>query len=167
MVVLFLLAQALCPCEDDIMHTTATSLYSSPVYRVMQGFSYTGHPIVSGAAPLLFFHAGEYETAQHAYLGLFFNCASVMPLKYVINRQRPGGEHIRWDASFPSAHTTFIFTQAYIVSHHYPRTTVPVFAFAGVVGLSRIYLQKHYPTDVVAGVVLGLLTGFMVTSIVD
>jgi undecaprenyl-diphosphatase len=167
MVVLFLFAQTLCPCEDDIMHTTATTLYARPVYRVMQGISYAGHPVLSGAAPLLFFRAGEYDTARHAYLGLFINCASVIPLKYAVNRQRPIGEHKRWESSFPSSHTTFIFTQAYIVSHHYPKTTIPVFAFAGAVGLSRIYLQKHYPTDIVAGVVLGLITGFVVTSIVD
>jgi undecaprenyl-diphosphatase len=134
---------------------------------MMEGVSYAGHPVISGTAPLLLFHAGEYETAKHSYLGLFFNCASVIPMKFLVNRQRPCGVQIRQDASFPSGHTTFLFTQAYIISHHYPRTTVPVFAFAGVVGLSRIYLQKHYPSDVIAGVALGLLTGFVVTTVVD
>lgn len=133
----------------------------------MQGFSYAGNPVVSGATPVVLFRAGEYSAARDSYLGLFFNCATVIPMKYVINRRRPCGEHTRWDTSFPSAHTTFLFTQAFVLSHHYPKTTVPVFAFASVVGLSRIYTRKHYPSDVLVGAALGLLTGFIVTSIYD
>ncbi len=164
---LFLFSQALCPVEDTILHIAADTWYSKPVYRVMQGISYAGHPVVSGTAPILLFHIDEQKAAQHAYLGLFLNCASVIPLKYIVNRRRPCGEHDHWDASFPSGHTAFVFTQAYILSHHYPKATVPVFAFASAVGLSRVYIKKHYPSDVLAGAVLGILTGLFVTSVCD
>jgi len=164
MIVFFLLSQALCPLEDSIMELTSTTWHSPPVYRIMQGVSYAGHPVVSGTTPLVLYYAGEHAAAQDSYLGLFLNCATVIPMKHLIHRRRPCSSHVQWDASLPSGHTTFMFTQAYLLSHHYPKITVPVFAFASVVGLSRIYTQKHYPSDVLISVALGLLTGFVVTS---
>lgn len=167
MMVLVLLSQALCPAENTVMQKASTDWYSKPVYRVMQGISCAGHPLISGTTPLVLFHASAYPAARDSYMGLFVNCATTLPLKYVVNRKRPSGDHVRWDASFPSVHTTCIFTQAYILSYHYPKASVPVFVFASAVGLSRIYVRKHYPSDIIAGVALGVLTGFLVTSFMD
>jgi membrane-associated phospholipid phosphatase len=167
MILLILFAQALCPVEDDIMCLINHDLHSKPVFCVMQNIGLAGHPVVSGVTPLALFHAGEHDIARASYLGFFVNCATVLPLKYVVNRRRPSGEHIRWDASFPSGHTAFLFTQAYVLSDHYPEASVPLFVFAGVVGISRIYINKHYPSDILAGAALGLFTGFLATSLTD
>jgi undecaprenyl-diphosphatase len=133
----------------------------------MQGVGYAGHPLVSVAVPIALLHADEFSSAEDSYLGLFINLATVMPLKYVIDRKRPSGDHMRWDASFPSGHTTCIFTQAYVLSYHYPKASVPLFVFATAIGISRIYTQKHYPSDVIGSIALGLFTGFLVTSVID
>jgi len=133
----------------------------------MEGVSYVGHPVIGGSMSAILFFAEEYPASRQSYLGLFCNCATVIPLKYMVNRHRPNGEHNRWDASFPSGHTTFIFTQAYILSHNYPKATIPLFTFATIVGFSRIYLKKHYPSDVLAGAALGIVTGLIATKLVD
>ena len=87
-------------------------------------------------------------------------------LKYLIHRERPlfflkmasklskgPGEIL--DPSFPSAHTVFAFMMATILAYRFPRYRVFFFIFAGIIGWTRIYLGLHYPTDVIAGALLG------------
>lgn len=92
--------------------------------------------------------------------------AVLYSLKYLIDRQRPllfleaasrisksPGEVL--DPSFPSAHTVFAFMMAAILSHWIPRYKIIFFIFAGFIAWTRVYLSLHYPTDVIAGAVLG------------
>lgn len=58
--------------------------------------------------------------------------------------------------SFPSGHTAAGFLMATLVSAAFPALTVPALLWAFGVGFSRIYLGVHYPTDVLAGMGLGL-----------
>lgn len=57
--------------------------------------------------------------------------------------------------SFPSGHTAAAFLMATILSGMIPVLTIPLFIWATLVGISRIYLGVHYPTDVMMGMVLG------------
>jgi undecaprenyl-diphosphatase len=61
-------------------------------------------------------------------------------------------------ASFPSGHATTAFAAAVLLSLRYPRGAVVFFGLAVLVGLSRVVLGSHFPSDVVAGAVLGSLT---------
>jgi undecaprenyl-diphosphatase len=58
--------------------------------------------------------------------------------------------------SFPSGHTASAFVMASLISHAYPLLSVPVYFIAVLVGLSRIYNGVHYPSDVLAGMILGI-----------
>lgn len=85
-------------------------------------------------------------------------------LKDAVGRLRPPLAHdsltalvtLPADSSFPSGHATSAFAAAGVVAALHPRLRAPVLALAALIGLSRVYLGVHYPTDVVAGAALGL-----------
>ncbi len=67
--------------------------------------------------------------------------------------------------SFPSGHTGSSFAAAFALFGFNRRLGIPALVLAAVIGLSRIYLFVHYPTDVFAGMLLGLSVAFAVVYI--
>ncbi len=78
-------------------------------------------------------------------------------LKYAVDRHRPSGRHARSNAAFPSSHAANAFAFAVVIARRWRRwgVALPAFALAAVVGYSRLYLDRHWLSDVVAGAVLG------------
>ena len=66
---------------------------------------------------------------------------------------QPGGQ------SFPSSHAVNCMAAAAVLSVFAPAWTVALLVYAALVGYSRPYLGVHYPSDVVAGWILGWLWG--------
>ncbi|MFZ4620107.1 MAG: phosphatase PAP2 family protein [Bacteroidota bacterium] len=67
--------------------------------------------------------------------------------------------------SFPSSHAVNNFAAATVISSFYPKQKVYWFIFAGLMALSRPYVGVHYPSDVVAGALIGIGVGSAVVFI--
>ena len=61
--------------------------------------------------------------------------------------------------SFPSAHATSSMAAATAMARVSPRASVPLYGLAAAICATRPYLGLHYPSDVLAGAVLGLTIG--------
>lgn len=59
------------------------------------------------------------------------------------------------DYSFPSGHTLASFEAAVSIIMYNKKIGIPALALAGLIAFSRLYLYVHYPTDVLAALVLG------------
>jgi len=91
-------------------------------------------------------------------------------LKYAVNRKRPfvtypviEKEMNAGSPSFPSGHTSDAFATATSVSLAFPKWYVvaPSFLWACSVGYSRMDLGVHYPSDVLAGAIIGAGTSYL------
>lgn len=91
-----------------------------------------------------------------------------MILKNLVGRIRPYDAieglvslvGIQRDPSFPSGHTGSSFASAWVLFRRLPkRFGIPALILAGLIGLSRLYVGVHYPTDVLFGVVSGIGCG--------
>lgn len=103
-------------------------------------------------------------------------------IKLLAGRERPYVAHApgRWSflaglregsdrASFPSGHTTVAFAAASALVAHAARTGdtgsdrwalgVPLYAAAGLAGLSRMVEDRHWASDVVGGALIGTVAG--------
>ncbi|HTQ09738.1 MAG TPA: phosphatase PAP2 family protein [Fimbriimonadaceae bacterium] len=89
-------------------------------------------------------------------------------LKEVVRRQRPSnlswavvGQRLYGDNSFPSGHTATAFGVActlWLLTRKTERAWIghAALVWAVLVGISRVYLGVHWPTDVIAGAFAGL-----------
>ncbi len=59
--------------------------------------------------------------------------------------------------SFPSGHSVAAFEGAFSIFLYNRKWGIPALIFAALIALSRLYLYVHYPTDVIAGSILGCL----------
>lgn len=65
------------------------------------------------------------------------------------------------DFSFPSGHTLASFEAAVVLLIKNKKMGIPAIILATLIALSRLYLYVHYPTDVLAGMLLGTLFAFV------
>ena len=90
-------------------------------------------------------------------------------IKRWVRRLRPYEAHpkIRVDFkpierfSFPSGHTLHAFLMVTLLASFFPMMVIPLYLWAALVGISRIYLGVHYLSDVFAGALLGIVSGWL------
>ena len=59
--------------------------------------------------------------------------------------------------SFPSGHTLSSFAAAEMLSMYFTQYRLVFMSMAFLIAVSRLYLHVHYPTDVIAGFIIGVL----------
>lgn len=151
---------------DDMVRSAVHGFASPGMTHLMQGLSFLGSVAVTIALTLLAASVLYYYNLRRAivFLGVIMAGAGVLDLvlKHAFHRVRPtayfGNDPASY--SFPSGHALgalcFYGALAIILSVPAKRVarlliwTVAVLLVAGI-GLSRIYLGVHYPSDVVAG----------------
>lgn len=98
----------------------------------------------------------------------------VETVKTIVDRTRPYGtlEAVRLvgmkalGRSFPSGHTAQAFFVASLFIQYFSLSTwsaLGLYTIAGLVGFTRIYIGVHYPRDVLAGAMLGMVWGLLST----
>ncbi len=158
----------------------AAGWFFSPFLQLISLLGKGGAFLIFLSICLMFFQkTRRFGTAMLLGLGIGALCTNLF-IKVVVARPRPYvdengffyplwqlmGSHTESDKSFPSGHTTAAFA-----------ATVPVFLlgkkrwswtaliFAVLMGVSRIYLVVHYPSDVLGGLIVGTAAGVIGTLI--
>lgn len=96
-------------------------------------------------------------------------------VKHIVRRVRPCNEKSSLNMliskpmsySFPSGHTLSSFAAAEVLSMYFTEYKLIFMIIAFLIALSRIYLYVHYPTDVIAGIILGILCSKLIFIILQ
>jgi undecaprenyl-diphosphatase len=150
--------------DHDLFSYVHSDMQNKALDKITPTIQRMGEPQVYFALCALlcaFGNEKEFETGKLAITGFAETGAIIYALKETIRRPRPLNE-LEKD-SFPSGHSGFAFTLATIVSHNYPKLRIPLYLTAFGTAFSRIYLGRHYPSDVLVGAAIGTLVGLQIT----
>ncbi len=155
------------------LHTAAGGFFT-PFFELISFLGKGGICLILLSLCLLFFkQTRRFGTAM--LLGLAIGAIITnLGLKIFIARPRPYadqnsmfyrlwltvGQNVESDKSFPSGHTTAAFasmTPVFILCK--PKYKIAAFCFAFLMGIARIYLVVHFPSDVLAGMIVGIFAG--------
>ena len=160
----------------SINSNTSTIGFSKLISNTTTEVSF-GIPLIMGGVAL--FTSDDDLLKNALYIGVSIGVGGVITqaLKYSINRPRPialndptliayEGET---DLSFPSGHTSLAFSAATALCLKYPKwyVIVPSSLWACSVGYSRMNLGVHYPSDVVAGAIVGAGSAYLTYLVND
>jgi undecaprenyl-diphosphatase len=107
------------------------------------------------------------------FLGVALPSLFVTIVKRLIGRARPlrvEGFDVyfapfSWRADFaslPSGHATTAFAAAFALGALFPRARAVLWIYAVLIAMSRVILTAHYPSDVIAGAVVGACGALLV-----
>jgi membrane-associated phospholipid phosphatase len=148
---------------NDLPHTTTSDRYVSVLSDLGEGLGW-----VAGGAALAILGGPKGRRA-----GLATAVASLAATYVVQERVKPLFRRVRpfvnrearvvgirpADHSFPSGHTASSFAGATALALYYPKAAPLAYALATAVGMSRVHLGVHFPSDAAVGGVIGIGIG--------
>jgi len=125
--------------DDYIQYAPTVAAYSMKLCKVESTHNFLDMTILYGLSNLL-------------------TAGIVQGTKVVVGRERPSGSSL----SFPSGHTGTAFVAAEFLYQEYKDKSIWIsvggYSVAAFVGVARIYNNKHWVSDVVAGAGIGILS---------
>ena len=108
-----------------------------------------------------------------SYVGVYI--FGQMILKNLISRPRPCQVDQTFEmlvarpssSSFPSTHSAWAFAAATAIFMKYKKAGIAAFVVAALIAFSRMYMFLHYPTDVLCGIVFGIILGIVADKLCD
>lgn len=137
-------------------------LFSTPHLYVFWGF-------VMG---FFFFIKKDKKLVLLMIAAFLVSSLTVIAVKDLVHRERPYQVlDVRQlipeenNKSFPSNHAQLSFALSTIVFYFYRRTGLVLFLLSLLIGMGRIYVGVHYPSDVLGGAVIGVLFAVMILRV--
>ena len=138
--------------------------HQEPIWTGMESVSKLGdYRGVMGASILLMAYGNESHRETGKLLSSAYMGAGIITfgMKRLVGRKRPLDETLG-NPAMPSGHASITFSVATILGYRYPKWRIPLYIGAGLVSFSRVYLGRHYTSDVVVGAAIGTATGVLV-----
>ncbi|MCR5096253.1 MAG: phosphatase PAP2 family protein [Erysipelotrichaceae bacterium] len=154
---------------------------------VFEALTFFGEPVIPVLVFGMYYLGLDKQKGRKLFLNIIFAQVLSNELKNIVKRVRPyfANDTIKClrpavafdDAmdihlqgySFPSGHTTQIFNLTHFFIRENRKRSINVFwiIVSILVAISRFSLGVHYPTDVLAGALIGVLSGFVICSVFE
>ncbi len=162
--------------DDIVIHFVNDSIRNEILNKIMEFVSMLGNGGILwiGFSFAFILMGGEKRRIGLLMLASLAVEASVcnIIIKPAVGRIRPFDAHDMeiiinkpLDYSFPSGHTAASYAAAYSLYMSDKKKGGKMLYVAALMGFSRIYLLVHYPTDVIAGALLGILSAISVNKL--
>ncbi|TES93151.1 MAG: phosphatase PAP2 family protein [Candidatus Cloacimonadota bacterium] len=151
--------------DEYVSRRIREDLYSPCMDKTMQSITEIGSYKVSSLILLSMYTLGNENLKESTKLSTFSIVGATLTcalIKFSVNRKRPCGSSPRINSSFPAGHATGAFAFSYVIGKRHPKTSIPLYLTATTVAFSRVYLGRHYLSDVIAGSILGITAGWLV-----
>lgn len=157
--------------QDELgLERVSESCITRRFSRYLVAATYFGDGYLWGLAGLTLILFGGDKGHNYVLIGLSVSIVNIAIFRFVKTlmerprpvslRSRPLKYRLVDDFSFPSGHATVAFGIAYVLAVAYSGfwwAWFGAYVASFIIGLSRIFVREHYPSDVIGGAIIGTL----------